>query len=523
MKKEILANSFVLVGVVAYNFLFWGEKLGLNILIFSVALLASLFTLYPEARQSQMAKITAIGTVLSAIMIVFNNSGYAKVIHFISLTATVGFVQQQVLRFFWYGFVVMFLNFVKLPKRWFKALEIVPKYFTGFQKLKRFVKLAIFPFIVLFIFYWIYAFANPAFAKISFNFFDKIAHFLTQFTFSFSVDRIAFLLVGFIFLSLAIYKNNWESLISLELQKRFKLSRFVIKKQHQNLAKAKIKKGIPPKMMNFIRLKNEYRTALLLVWSLNALLFFVNLTDIRFVWRDFSDKTAFEMRQIVHEGTYLLIFAILLAMGIILFYFRKNLNFYPKNQLLKVAAYVWIIQNLVLAFSVGIRNYHYIAQFGLAYKRIGVCIFLLLTAIGLITMFLKVRDTQTTYALIFKNSWIAYSILVTLTFVNWDVFITKYNLNNFEFENVDVGFLLKDVSDKNLWILAEADFDKMTEKQVKYKPSNMSSWNYESINVAQTFKAKKQRFLEEQKQYSWASWNYADFINERRMILNITD
>jgi hypothetical protein len=517
MKKEILANSFVLVGIVAYNFLFWGEKLGLNILIFSVALLACLFTLYPEARQSRIAQITAIGTLLSAIMIVFNNSGYAKVIHFISLTTTVGFVQQYVLRFFWYGFVVLFMNFSKLPQRWFKALEIVPKYFTGFHKVKRFTKLAIFPAAVLFVFYWIYAFANPAFAKISADVFDKITHFLTQFTFSFSIERIAFLLVGFIFLSLAIYKNNWENLITLDLQKRFKLSRFVIKKQDQNLVKAKIQKGIPPKMMNFIRLKNEYRTALLLVWSLNALLFFVNLTDIRFVWRDFSDKTAFEMRQIVHEGTYLLIFAILLAMGIILFYFRKNLNFYPKNQLLKMAAYVWIIQNLVLAFSVGIRTYHYIAQFGLAYKRIGVYIFLLLTAIGLVTMLLKVRDKQTTYALIFKNSWIAYSILVTLTFVNGDVFITKYNLNNFEFKNVDIGFLLKDVSDKNLWVLAEADFDKMTEIDVYYKPSNLSSWSYETINIAKTYEVKKQQFLDEQKAYSWVSWNYADFLNEKRL------
>jgi len=135
----------------------------------------------------------------------------------------------------------------------------------------------------------------------------------------------------------------------------------------------------------------------------------------------------------------------------------------------------------------------------------------------LVTMFLKVRDQETTYALIFKNSWIAYSILVALTCMNWDVMITKYNLNNFEFKDADIGFLLKDVSDKNLWILAEANFDKMTNTEVKYKPSNVSSWNYESINVAQTFKAKKQRFLEEQKQYSWASWNYADFLNERRV------
>ncbi|NJN77459.1 MAG: hypothetical protein HC803_03310 [Saprospiraceae bacterium] len=100
MKKEILANSFVLIGIIAYNFLFWGEKLGLNMLIFSTLLVGSLFTLYPESRKSKMAKITAIGTLFSAAMIVYNNSMFSKVMHFVSLIAMVGFVQQYVLRFF---------------------------------------------------------------------------------------------------------------------------------------------------------------------------------------------------------------------------------------------------------------------------------------------------------------------------------------------------------------------------------------------------------------------------------------
>jgi len=65
--------------------------------------------------------------------------------------------------------------------------------------------------------------------------------------------------------------------------------------------------------------------------------------------------------------------------------------------------------------------------------------------------------------------------------------------------------------------LKEADFDKMTNVEVYYKPSNISAWNYESINVAAVFQAKKQQFLDEQKEYSWASWNYADFLNEKRV------
>ena len=143
MKKEVLANSFVLLGILAYNFLFWGEKLGLNILIFSTLLVGCLFTLYPESLQSKMARITASGTVFTAIMIVYNNSMFSKVMHFVSFIAMVGFVQQHVLRFFWYALLVVVLNLTVLPMRWGKELAYFARNIKGIYKIKRFLKLAI--------------------------------------------------------------------------------------------------------------------------------------------------------------------------------------------------------------------------------------------------------------------------------------------------------------------------------------------------------------------------------------------
>ena len=197
MKKEILANSFVLIGIIAYNFLFWGEKLGLNVLIFSTLLIGGLFTLYPESRQSKMAIITAIGTLFSAVMIVYNNSMYAKVMHFISLIATAGFVQQYVLRFFWYGFLVFFLNIIELPRRWMKEFRGLTRHIKGIYKIQRFAKLAIFPSFVLIAFYVIYAFANPAFAKISSDFLFNLNTFLFGWFEDISAARILFNFIEF--------------------------------------------------------------------------------------------------------------------------------------------------------------------------------------------------------------------------------------------------------------------------------------------------------------------------------------
>ncbi len=498
MKKEVLANSFVLLGILAYNFLFWGEKLGLNILIFSTLLVGCLFTLYPESLQSKMARITASGTVFTAIMIVYNNSMFSKVMHFVSFIAMVGFVQQHVLRFFWYALLVVVLNLTVLPMRWGKELAYFARNIKGIYKIKRFLKLAILPVIVLFVFYWIYAFANSAFAKISSDFFITLNDFFFGWFTEISLERILFFISSLFVLSLIIYKNDWKWLGELELSKHFLLQRILAKNRRVILAKAN-HDNVRRTVVNTIGLKNEYRTASMLLWALNGLLLVVNLTDFRYVWADFSGKSAPELKQFVHEGTYLLIFAILLAMVVILFYFRKNLNFYPKNKWLKTAAYVWILQNALQVLSVGVRNYHYIVYDGLAYKRIGVFIFLILVAIGLVTVFLKVRDKRSAYYLFFTNSWSAYLILVFLTFVNWDVWITQYNLQYFP--NDKLYFLVFEVSDKNLWILEENKINENTNE------------DYISAGLS----LKKQNFLDTQSQYSWASWNYTDYLNKQRL------
>jgi hypothetical protein len=171
---------------------------------------------------------------------------------------------------------------------------------------------------------------------------------------------------------------------------------------------------------------------------------------------------------------------------------------------------------VLLAFSVGVRNYHYISHFGLAYKRIGVFIFLFLTAIGLVTMFLKVRDKRTSYFLFFNNSWAIYLVLMSLTCLNWDVMITRYNLANADKAELDISFLLAEVSDKNLWLLEEADFDKLVDRTLMIYDYS----SYEYITVADYFFNKKRQFLNRQKQYSWASWNYADFFNGKRLTKN---
>ena len=63
----------------------------------------------------------------------------------------------------------------------------------------------------------------------------------------------------------------------------------------------------------------------------NVLLLVVNIIDINWLWIDFNPKSIDNLSQLVHEGTYVLIFSILLSMAIIEYFFRGNINFYKKN------------------------------------------------------------------------------------------------------------------------------------------------------------------------------------------------
>ena len=89
-------------------------------------------------------------------------------------------------------------------------------------------------------------------------------------------------------------------------------------------------------------LRNENTIGLISLVMLNILLLFINVIDIKYVWFGFTYTANVSLTKYVHEGAGLLIFSIVLAMLVLLFFFRGNLNFYKKNKWLRYLAYAWI-------------------------------------------------------------------------------------------------------------------------------------------------------------------------------------
>ncbi|MCC5916325.1 MAG: DUF4173 domain-containing protein [Cryomorphaceae bacterium] len=208
------------------------------------------------------------------------------------------------------------------------------------------------------------------------------------------------------------------------------------------------KKKIENQGQKINALKNEYMAGVFLFAVLNLIILVLNYTDIRWVWFGFEWEGQY-LKQFVHEGTYLLILSIITSIVLVLYYFRGNLNFYSNNKLLKYLSIIWLFQNGILSISVAIRNFWYISYFALAYKRIGVFIFLILTLYGLYTVFIKVQQKKSAFYLVKRNTFAILLVLIFSSLFNWDTIIAKYN-----FAHSDRSFLhldyMSNLSDKSL-------------------------------------------------------------------------
>jgi Domain of unknown function (DUF4173) len=291
----------------------------------------------------------------------------------------------------------------------------------------------IIPIMVILVFVLIYALANHAFylalEKIATNIGDFFNYIFGQFNaLLIYTVLIGVVVCNFFFWRRKYPKIEWQDINGQE----------VIVRKRKKLAY----------LSSLTALHSEYRAAIFLLVSLNLLLLFVNALDIRYVWLGFEWQGK-NLSSFVHEGTYLLILSILISIAVVLFIFRRNLNFYRHAKWLKPLAFMWIAQNVFLCLSVGVRDFWYIHYFSLAYKRIGVIIFLALVIIGLLSVWIKVRYKKSSFYLFRVNSMSVFLVLTLCSFIRWDEWIAQYNFRHSFSSNLDMEFL-SSLTDKAL-------------------------------------------------------------------------
>jgi hypothetical protein len=522
MQLSIAKTIAVCVGSVLFNLIFWNEKQGLNVLIFDLFIGGTLIYFNPSAFKMRSVQWVAAGTFVSVLLIVLHNSLIVKVVHFFSFAIFVGLVQQSELCFLGTAFIIYFKNWISTPKYLVDSLKMLP-ILRGPQNVNKSLNSAMLSILIVPLFFLVYYTANPKFADLSNNAFN---HLWNWFSIDINPWRIVFFMLGIFIVGAAIFQLNTTNKSTLEAN----FSDDLINKNELNSTLNNELNSELNSAESFIKsnaadLQNRYKNALNLIITLNILLLINNFLDIQNVWfGDHSLLSATDLKQFVHEGTYVLIFGIALAISVTLILFRGILNFVENAKILRGSAYLWLVQNAVLAVSVGMRNWRYIDAYGLAYKRIGVFIFLLLVIVGLAFIYLKIKDKRSLFFFITRSAWAIYGVLLLACFVNWDVFITRYNLTTTtKSETIDARFLLQDVSDKNLKTLMEyrSELIKKMPNQLfsetdesDYNQPHFQSESTKTDYIDRKIAQKRASFEWEQKQISWLSWNYLDAENK---------
>ncbi|MEI9957036.1 MAG: DUF4173 domain-containing protein [Ferruginibacter sp.] len=519
MKAASLKLILLTAGAALFNIIFWQEKLAINALLFDAFILWSVFYLYPAAFSKPSMKWILLAHAVALITVVVHNTVLSKLAFSVTLLLVVVFT-QYFHRSVWYAAASAVGNYVLFIFSFFENLKLIKTSGVKFSGLRKALRFLIIPLLIAAVFFLLYSFSNAVFQNVVNEMGTVLQNFFSRFFSWFSFSRFAFLLLGLFVtggLLLKMHSNYFSEKDTSKHNDLWRKKNNLLK--YKESAQFDILSLFMGRFANGVMaLRNENTVGIISLVMLNLLVLFINVIDIKYVWFGFTYSASLNLKEYVHDGTGMLIFSIVLAMAVLLFFFRGNLNFYKKNKWLRFGAYAWIFQNAILVVSVLLRDFYYIQYMGLAYKRIGVLVFLLMVLMGLATVFIKIHQRKTSYYLLRVNGWFAIVLLVASSCINWDETMASYNLAHKNTIPLDVQFLLT-MSDKALPLI-EKNIDVLDNKKDTVNGEGQYLYRTE-LTPRQLFEQRKKEFLEEQQQYSWLSWNVTDAYVKAHLVKTV--
>ncbi len=517
MKTSTQKIILLFAGAILFNIIFWQEKIADNALLFDAFILLSVFNLYPAAFTKPAMKWLLLAHIVVLSTLIIHNTLLSKLAFSVTLLLVVVFT-QFLHRSVWYAAASAMGNYLLFVFSFLEDIRQIKKGGIRSLGLRKILRFLIIPLMIAAVFFLIYSFSNTVFQDVVNSMGIAIQHFFERFFYWFSWDRFAFLMLGLFITGGLLLKMRSNYFSEKEFTK------------HNNLWRTKhnFKKWKESAMFDLLTLfmgrfangvlalRNENTVGIISLVMLNVLLLFINVIDVTYVWFGFTYSANVNLTEYVHEGAGMLIFSIVMAMLVLLFFFRGNLNFYKKNKWLRYGAYGWIIQNAVLVVSVLFRDYYYITHMGLAYKRIGVLVFLIMVLVGLVTVFIKIHQRKTAYYLWRVNGWFAIILLVAASCVHWDETIARYNLAHKNTVPLDVKFLLS-LSDKTLPLLQKNQDVLVKANTLIYSSYDRYDMLYYGVTPVQFFEIRKSKFFAKQQTYSWLSWNASDAYVKKKL------
>lgn len=442
MKKLALFTSAFL-----FSTLFYGKAIGLNLLIFSLITLIILYINNSQQFKNRKSIGFAIIYVVTGITVFFHDSALSIIANFVAFFTLIGHISELKSSIYINWLNGLYSTIVGVFHRTYvvkvDASKCEDQVKVNYIHL---AKIIIIPAVMGIIFIALYQNGNPVFS----NLISKI---------DFSFINIQWLLLA----GLGYYLfNNIHRPIEVEPATELDL------KTNNNLIKTQ--------NFSLPKLKEENQLGIALITLLNLLIVLFLITDITFLTRSEEIRASVFSAQ-VHSGINALIASILIAIIILLYVFRGDLNFYKNNRILKKLALTWIILNLILVLIIAFKNGQYIYYFGLTYKRIGVAVYLILAAIGLLTTLIKINRIKNIWYLLRSNTQVAFIILIISCSVNWDYQITNYNFNYAK--SMDFDYLLNLSNNNVLFLKEQSEFHSLDETSKQLIEEKYKNYAYE--------------------------------------------
>lgn len=413
-----------LICALLFSLLFYQQNIGLNLLLFTLLTIIISIINNKEIIKNRNTNYKLFAYIITGITVFLYNSNLSVITNITAFFTVIGSISQNKSSIY-----VKWMNgiYSSIAAAFTIYYESLHTEVDNVKKVKinylYWLKIIGIPILFIIIFISLYRNGNPMFndliLKIDFSFIN--------------LKWLLFVVMGYYLFYNISNPILIEPLTSLDINTGNYLNK-------TNLENISLKK-----------LKNEKQLGIVLICSLNILIIFFIITDV-FHLSEIHKMDASQLSKQVHNGVNALIFSNILAIIIILYFFRGNLNFLEKNKDLKKVTFLWIFLNLSVVIITAIKNMEYIISFGLTYKRIGVLFFLIATSVGLITTFIKVSRIKNLWFLIRKNTQIAFVILILSSTLNWDKIITYYNINNAD--QLDVNYLIY-LSDNNAFLLKD--------------------------------------------------------------------
>ncbi len=189
------------LALLVFNFFFWRESLGLNLVLFTQLLLASLAIFNKVSFRNRYVAVSWVGTLLSGIMLLFHHTVVSTFALLASFYLTVACIYMPQIHSTWQAGVQVFLNYLKTPLLVAAFVSDTTGNRIKQNKLWWLMRVTLIPLGVLFLFYIIFYSANPVFAAKTNVILNYIGEWLNRITW----DRTIFIVFGFLLLLAVFY------------------------------------------------------------------------------------------------------------------------------------------------------------------------------------------------------------------------------------------------------------------------------------------------------------------------------